>query len=558
MQTNDPSSLSVATPADFAGAVALDVSMSWTNADGSMGFVLGSNNVEAYAPGSPIFALSVDDHLTGSTGADLFVFAQPIGNNVIHNFDVAADRIDLIGFDGLADFANLAIANDANGNAAITISVGSTITIKGVDAALLTAANFLFDFDPVTVNTNTITLHDGSMMPFGGTVENSGTISLDSQGDQATLEILFRGVTLTGGGDLVLSDSSGNTIIGGASDSVLTNVDNTISGAGQLGAGQMTLANAGTILANGANALVIDTGSNRVTNTGVMQSTGIGNLIILSALLNTGSLWANGGNIVVQGDATGGGSATIGGAAMLAFGGASDQNVTFADGSGVLKLDVSAAFSGSVSGFVSGTSLELGDVVFGGNTVVYQANDAGTGGTLIVSDGASSAQIALVGQYQAAGLQAAGESGGTVVSHDAPAADHLLLGGAADDLLVGGDGNDILVGGAGADTMTGGAGSDTFKFLASDGGGTDTVTDFTVADTASGGDVLDLSELLVGSGATPETIAEFINLTASGADTVVSVDPDGAGAMPAQQIVTLQGVINLTLQQLIDNHQVVI
>ena len=30
-------------------------------------------------PGSPIFALSGDDNLTGSSGHDLFVFSQPIG-----------------------------------------------------------------------------------------------------------------------------------------------------------------------------------------------------------------------------------------------------------------------------------------------------------------------------------------------------------------------------------------------------------------------------------------------------------------------------------------------
>ena len=60
-----------------------------------------ADNVEAYAPGSPIFALSGDDHLTGSSGNDLFVFAQPIGNDTIYNFDAAHDQIDLIGFDGL-------------------------------------------------------------------------------------------------------------------------------------------------------------------------------------------------------------------------------------------------------------------------------------------------------------------------------------------------------------------------------------------------------------------------------------------------------------------------
>jgi hypothetical protein len=54
----------------------------------------------------------------------------------------------------------------------------------------------------------------------------------------------------------------------------------------------------------------------------------------------------------------------------------------------MLKLDVSAGFTGSVSGFVAGDSLDLGDVMYGSvSQLTYAANDAGTGGTLLVSDG---------------------------------------------------------------------------------------------------------------------------------------------------------------------------
>ena len=105
VQTNDPSTLTVTTPADFTGAMVLQVAMTWTNADGSTGSSVVLDNVEAYAPGSPIFAVSADDHLTGSSGDDLFVFAQPIANDVIHSFDAAADKIDLIGFNGVTGFA---------------------------------------------------------------------------------------------------------------------------------------------------------------------------------------------------------------------------------------------------------------------------------------------------------------------------------------------------------------------------------------------------------------------------------------------------------------------
>ena len=60
------------------------------------------DNVEAYAAGSPIFALSGDDHLSGAGANDLFAFSQPIGIDIIYNFNAASDKIDLIGFNNVA------------------------------------------------------------------------------------------------------------------------------------------------------------------------------------------------------------------------------------------------------------------------------------------------------------------------------------------------------------------------------------------------------------------------------------------------------------------------
>jgi hypothetical protein len=113
LQTSDPSALTVTTPATYAGAMVLDVTMTWINADGTTGSAFITDNVEAYAPGNPIFAVSSDDNLTASSAADLLVFAQPIAHDVVHNFDAAADKIDLIGFTGVGGFADLAIADDA-------------------------------------------------------------------------------------------------------------------------------------------------------------------------------------------------------------------------------------------------------------------------------------------------------------------------------------------------------------------------------------------------------------------------------------------------------------
>ncbi len=522
VQTSDPGALTVTTPSEFAGALVLDVNMYWNNSDGSSASAYVFNNVEIYAPGAPIFALSADDNLTGSSAADTFVFAQPIGDNVIYSFDAAADKIDLIGFTGVNDFADVSIANDASGNAVLSISDHQTITVNGVDAAALSAANLMFDVDPVTTNTGTITIADGAIMPFGGRIDNSGTIALGSTGSRTDLEILFRGATLTGGGQVVLSDSAQNVIFGGSADTVLTNADNTISGAGQLGTGQMMLVNSSQILASGVNALVIDTGSSAVTNTGVLQASGSGGLVIESALLNSGSLWANDGNITVHADASGAGRATISGSAILEFGAASDQHVTFDSGAaGTLKLDESTAFSGSVSGFTAGDRLDFGDIAFGANTqITYAANDTGTGGMLTLSDGAHLTQVAMNGQYVAAGLQANAEGGGSELAYDAAAANHTMLGGLANDTLVGGAGDDLFVGGQGNDMLIGGLGNDTFVFAAADFGN-DSIQDFDI-NPAGGQDLLNIA----GLGISSETFAANVSIASDGADTVIGIGVD--------------------------------
>jgi hypothetical protein len=423
VQTNDVASLSVTSPADYNGALVLNVTETWTNADGTTGIFLVSDNVEAYAPGSPIFAVSGDDTLTGSSGSDAFVFAQPIGNDTVYNFDAASDSVDLIGF-GITGFAALQadLSTDASGNALITLGANETITLKGVDAGALTAQNFVFDEEPVTANAGTMSIGDGAILPFGGTIDNTGTIALGSTGDETDLEILVRGGTLQGGGQVILSDSSQNVIFGGTGAAVLTNVDNTISGAGQLGEGQLTLVNQGTIVATGSNALVIDTAGNAVTNSGMLEATGAGGLDIKSALVNTGTIEANGGNITAEGAVTGGGNAIIAGGATLEFGAASDANVSFADGTtGSLLLEQSLGFSGTVAGFGAGDTLDLGDIAFGANTTLaFSENAAGTGGTLAVSDGAETASIALLGQYAASAfVESAGEGGGTAITYTA-------------------------------------------------------------------------------------------------------------------------------------------
>ena len=359
VQTTDVASLSVTTPTAFAGAVLLSVTEAVVQADGTTTTFTIGDNLAAYSQGSPIFAWSDDDFLTGSTGNDLFVFGQPIGHDTVYSFDAAHDQIDLIGYAGFSSFADIQthLTENAYGNAVITLGFGQTIELQGVHAAALTENNFVFDLTPTLDNAGTMTIGDGAMLPLSGTINNTGTIALNSTGDETDLQLIEHGVTLEGGGSIVLSDSDQNIISGTSSSVTLDNEDNTISGAGQLGNGELSLTNAGTINATGTHALTIDTGSNWVFNSGVLEASGSGGLTVASAIANSGVLWANGSTITVDGQVTGNGTATIDGNGTLDFEASATVNVVFgSEGAGTLKLGDSFHFNGTITGFGTSTA----------------------------------------------------------------------------------------------------------------------------------------------------------------------------------------------------------
>lgn len=390
VETSDLTALTVLTAAAYAGAMVLNVTESWVNADSSIGSATIADNVEAYAPNSPIFALAYDDTLTGAGGNDLFVFAQPIGNDAIYNFNAASDKIDLLGFDHVASFSDLQIADDSNGNAVITVGSGETITLHGVDATSLTSGNFVFDQTPTVENSGTMVISDGAVLPLSGIVDNSGVIELNSTGDLTELVITGDGITLEGGGQIIMSDSSENAIVGTDPNAILTDVDNTICGAGQIGTGDgnLTLVNeaAGTIDANIAGGvLTLDTG-NTIINYGVLEA-------------------SNGGTLQVQ-DAVTGGTAVIAGGTIV-FDAASSIAVTFDNGStgttyGVLILIDPSHFTGDISGF-TGTAPDLahsdGIDVVGINFNSAQFSDSydASTGILTLSDGTDTDTLQFVG-----------------------------------------------------------------------------------------------------------------------------------------------------------------
>ncbi|HEV2363575.1 MAG TPA: hypothetical protein VGS12_05175 [Caulobacteraceae bacterium] len=272
-------------------------------------------------------------------------------------------------------------------------------------------------------NAGTFLVPDNTSLALKGTIANSGVLELAANLGSAAVSV--SNVTLTGAGTVAMSDSSGNAI-SSASASTLTNVNDTISGSGALGSAQLTLVNdaGGTIDASGSSAsLVINTGSNSVTNDGLIEATGTGSAVgkVQSAVVNNGTLAAAGGTLQLLAAVTGSGSAKIS-AGELSFAAAFTQNVAFTGTSGTLLLFKSQSYTGTISGFslTGGTRLDLRDIGFArSNEATFSGNSSG--GTLTVTDGSHTAHILLAGNYTSSTWVCSADGSGGVIVVDPPA-----------------------------------------------------------------------------------------------------------------------------------------
>lgn len=89
-----------------------------------------------------------DDGIKGGGGADIFVFETGTGSDLIHDFDLADDKLDLsdFGIDTLADLDSA--LSYASGNAYIDLEllggeVGDMLMLRNISEGGLTDANFL-------------------------------------------------------------------------------------------------------------------------------------------------------------------------------------------------------------------------------------------------------------------------------------------------------------------------------------------------------------------------------------------------------------------------------
>jgi hypothetical protein len=174
----------------------------------------------------------------------------------------------------------------------------------------------------------------------------------------------------------------------------LTN-DGSISGAGQIGTGDRSLAltNQSVIDATGANALTIDTG-NSFVNSGTLEAAGGGGLFVADAV-------------------TGGGSANILSNSRMTLASSASNSVTFENNSGssgALILNAAQNFTGTVAGLAQGDTIDLANFLFSGAPTISQITGTGAVGTttnVTVTDGSQSVVLQLVnataGEYSTSG-----------------------------------------------------------------------------------------------------------------------------------------------------------
>jgi hypothetical protein len=245
------------------------------------------------------------------------------------------------------------------------------------------------------------TINDGGYLTLASNISNAGTINLAPVGSTtSTAELLVDGdITLSGGGRLTMSNNVNNFIIAvGAGLALLTN-EETISGAGQIGApalgtGPLTLVNSGTINANASAGMTIET-LGGLTNTGTIEATGGATLQLLDMgpqdfqqpIVNTGgTISANASTLSLTATTIVGGAVTLTGASTLLMNNSTIQGTTLNTSTTGLIESVggTSIINASVVNFHNTGTLEAngGDLRIEGPGTTFFTNDNQTTGTL--------------------------------------------------------------------------------------------------------------------------------------------------------------------------------
>ncbi len=253
----------------------------------------------------------------------------------------------------------------------------------------------------------TLNVAGGTMYLAGNQTLDNATVNLSTSGFEGALDAddTGAGSVLTLGKNLTVNFTGGGGLLNGG------------------GSANDGIVNEGTLDVSGGSSSI---GSHSFTNEGAIQVSGGASLTINATnYTDSGTLAVNGGTINVSTAATGGGAAAIFGTSEIEYGEASNENVTFANGStGELVLADSAAYTGEISGFTgtgtpsSSDKLDLQDINF--SSTKFGATYANN--VLSVTDGTHTAHIDLVGSYALASFEFQSDGKGGTLVFDPPAA----------------------------------------------------------------------------------------------------------------------------------------
>ena len=175
-----------------------------------------------------------DSMMTGGAGKDTFEFYPGSGVNMITDFEIGSDLLDMRAIDGLFSFKQLAVQTlySINGPFGVNIAYeGNTITnLLNIDSSQVSQAMFKFAAAPVTVTAESADLNvayadastatsglyyslagTGVQMAYG----NAGNDVLDASGTSDYQTMLYGGA----GNDTLIPGSNGSyTLQGGAGD----------------------------------------------------------------------------------------------------------------------------------------------------------------------------------------------------------------------------------------------------------------------------------------------------------------------------------------------------
>lgn len=166
----------------------------------------------------------------------------------------------------------------SNLNVQASSIIGGAINIDPSASATFTSSSNLHS---VTINGNVTHNNAETVDIFGGLTLN-GNWNMNAVGN--TTNLLFHGdQSILGNGEIILSDSPNNRLRpNGGNDTLTIGSDITVRGAGTLVANFGGLVNNGTIIADQATKLVIDTDAEGFVQSGVLRATGAGGLQIFA------------------------------------------------------------------------------------------------------------------------------------------------------------------------------------------------------------------------------------------------------------------------------------